>query len=199
MLAFRAPGLCLEWPYGREETARGQSNKFSPKKIPVRKIDTHILKKELGNEYASKELSLDVGPLKLKLGDFEISFEDGQWIPVSGRAGAAHKENVELKKELQQLEEENNMLRLKFEIVLDMLTERTVEAEQNAELQRAQSLGSLRNKHKSKQKWALCSRMPFLAADAAVSRRSLTGPAASAPRASSSSSCTAPARVNASS
>lgn len=57
------------------------SNKFSPKSIPVRKQDTTVLKSELGSDYASKELSLDVGPLKLKLGDFEISFEEGQWIP----------------------------------------------------------------------------------------------------------------------
>ncbi|PZC86521.1 hypothetical protein B5X24_HaOG209240 [Helicoverpa armigera] len=128
------------------------SNKFSPKTIPVRKQDTSVLKKELGSDYASKELSLDVGPLKLKLGDFEISFEDGQWIPASGKAGAAHKENIRLKNELERLEEENNMLRLKFEILLDMMTDKTVEAEQQAELQRAQSLGNLKQKG-SKKKW----------------------------------------------
>ncbi|XP_023945949.2 major facilitator superfamily domain-containing protein 10 [Bicyclus anynana] len=69
---------------------------------------------------------------------------------ASGRAGAAHKENIRLKKELEQLEEENNMLRLKFEILLDMMTDKTVEAEQ--EIQRAQSMGSLKGKSK-KQKW----------------------------------------------
>lgn len=57
------------------------SSKFTPKTIPVRKQDTTVLKNELGSDYASKELSLDVNPLKLKLGDFEISFEDGQWNP----------------------------------------------------------------------------------------------------------------------
>lgn len=69
---------------------------------------------------------------------------------ASGRAGAAHKENIRLKKELEQLEEENNMLRLKFEILLDMMTDKTVEAEQD--MQRSQSLGSLKVKGK-KQKW----------------------------------------------
>nr|XP_034830838.1 major facilitator superfamily domain-containing protein 10-like [Maniola hyperantus] len=69
---------------------------------------------------------------------------------TSGRAGVSHKENMRLKKELEQLEEENNMLRLKFEILLDMMTDKTVEAEQ--ELQRAQSTGSLKTKSK-KQKW----------------------------------------------
>ncbi|KAJ8728248.1 hypothetical protein PYW08_016633 [Mythimna loreyi] len=128
------------------------SNKFSQKTIPVRKQDTTVLKNELGSDYASKELSLDVGPLKLKLGDFEISFEEGQWIPASGKAGAAHKENIRLKNELERLEEENNMLRLKFEILLDMMTDKTVEAEQQ-ELQRAQSLGNLKQKG-SKKKWS---------------------------------------------
>ncbi|XP_072931876.1 protein chibby homolog 1 [Epargyreus clarus] len=128
------------------------SSKFTPKTIPVRRQDTSVLKNELGSDYASKELSIDIGPLKLKLGDFEITFEDGQWIPASGRAGAAHKEVIRLKKELERLEEENNMLRLKFEILLDMMTDKTVEAEQQAEIQKAQSLGSLKVR-KKKEKW----------------------------------------------
>ncbi|CAG9584780.1 unnamed protein product [Danaus chrysippus] len=126
------------------------SNKFSPKTIPVRRQDTSVIKNEFGSDYASRELSIDINPLKLKLGDIELSFEEGQWIPASGRAGTAHKENIRLKKELEQLEEENNMLRLKFEILLDMMTDKTVEAEQ--EMQRSQSLGSLKVKGK-KQKW----------------------------------------------
>ncbi|CAG4983226.1 unnamed protein product [Colias eurytheme] len=128
------------------------SNKFSPKTIPVRKQDTSVLRNEFGSDYASKELSIDIQPLKVKLGEFEISFEEGQWIPASGKAGVAHKENIRLKKELEQLEEENNMLRLKFEILLDMMTDKTVEAEQQADIQRSQSLGSLKQKSK-KYKW----------------------------------------------
>ncbi|XP_013142939.1 PREDICTED: major facilitator superfamily domain-containing protein 10-like [Papilio polytes] len=129
------------------------SNKFTPKTIPVRRNDTSVIRNEFGSDYASKELSIDLSPLKIKLGDFEVSFEEGQWIPASGRAGAAHKENLRLKKELEQLEEENNMLRLKFEILLDMMTDKTVEAEQQqqADMQRAQSLSSL--KKNKKQKW----------------------------------------------
>lgn len=57
------------------------SNKFAPRTIPVRKQDTSVVKTEFGSDYASKELSLDVGPLKMTLGDFELSYEDGQWIP----------------------------------------------------------------------------------------------------------------------
>ncbi|KAI5651800.1 chibby family domain-containing protein [Phthorimaea operculella] len=123
------------------------SNKFAPRTIPVRRQDTAVIKNEFGSDYAAKELALDIGPIKMKLGDFEMSYEDGQWIPASGKAGAAHKENIRLKKELEQLEEENNMLRLKFEILLDMMTDKTVEAEQY-EMQRAQSLGSLKTKKK---------------------------------------------------
>ncbi|KPJ19697.1 Protein chibby-like 1 [Papilio machaon] len=129
------------------------SNKFTPKTIPVRRNDTSVIRNEFGSDYAAKELSIDLSPLKIKLGDFEVSFEEGQWIPASGRAGAAHKENLRLKKELEQLEEENNMLRLKFEILLDMMTDKTVEAEQQQQedVQRAQSLSSL--KKTKKQKW----------------------------------------------
>lgn len=57
------------------------SNKFSPKSIPVRRHDTSVIKNELGSEYASRELSIDLEPLKVKLGEFELSFEEGQWIP----------------------------------------------------------------------------------------------------------------------
>lgn len=57
------------------------SSKFAPKTIPVRKQDTSVVKTEFGSDYASKELSLHLGPLKMKLGDFELSYEDGQWIP----------------------------------------------------------------------------------------------------------------------
>ncbi|CAK1547297.1 unnamed protein product [Leptosia nina] len=124
------------------------SNKFSPKTIPIRKQDTAVLRSEFGSEYATKELSIDIQPLKLKLGGFEVSFEDGEWIPASGKAGAAHKENLRLKKELEQLEEENNMLRLKFEILLDMMTDKTMEAEQQSELQRSHSTSSLKQKSK---------------------------------------------------
>ncbi|KPI93035.1 Protein chibby-like 1 [Papilio xuthus] len=129
------------------------SNKFTPKTIPVRRHDTSVVRNEFGSDYASRELSIDLNPVKIKLGDFEVSFEEGQWIPVSGRAGAAYKENLRLKKELEQLEEENNMLRLKFEILLDMMTDKTVEAEQQqqTDVQRAQSLSSL--KKAKKQKW----------------------------------------------
>ncbi|VVC89064.1 unnamed protein product [Leptidea sinapis] len=128
------------------------SNKFSSKTIPVRRHDTSVIKNEFGSDYASRELAIDIPPLKLKLSDFEATFEDGQWIPASGKAGIAHKENIRLKKELEQLEEENNMLRLKFEILLDMMTDKTVEAEQQTEMQRAQSLTSLKQKNK-KHKW----------------------------------------------
>ncbi|XP_041978436.1 protein chibby homolog 1 [Aricia agestis] len=121
------------------------SSKFTPKTIPVRKQDTAVLKNEFGSEFASRELSIEVPPLKLKLGDFEVTFDEGQWIPASGKAGVAHKENIRLKKELEQLEEENNMLRLKFEILLDMMTDKTVEAEQD--IQKAQS-NSLKVKNK---------------------------------------------------
>lgn len=66
-----------------------------------------------------------------------------------GKSGGSTQRNHKTKNELEQLEEENNMLRLKFEILLDMMTDKTIEEQ---EMQRAQSLSSLKQKSK-KQKW----------------------------------------------
>lgn len=39
----------------------------------------------------------------------------------SGRVGGTFKENEKLKKEVKKLEEENNLLKIKFELLLDMV------------------------------------------------------------------------------
>lgn len=112
------------------------TNKFSPKKIPVRRIETSIIKKEFGNEYAAKALGMEVGDIKLQLGDLELNFEENEWI--HGNAGSALKDhNMKSKRYIQQLEEENNMLRLKFEILLDILTQTSAQSqEQLVELEK---------------------------------------------------------------
>ncbi|XP_075231887.1 beta catenin antagonist chibby [Lycorma delicatula] len=101
------------------------SNKFSLKKTPQRKQIFTALKKD------SSPLVLDIEPIKIKLGEQESVFEDGDWIPENGIIGEKHKENEELKNCIQRLEEENNLLRLRAEILLDMLTQTTAEAHIN--------------------------------------------------------------------
>ncbi|XP_076756635.1 beta catenin antagonist chibby [Xylocopa sonorina] len=103
------------------------SNKFSPKKTPTRKAGVFLANKDLSPKRIEKELGLNVGPIRLKLGDQETVFESGSWIPESGKIGGTYKENERLKKEVKRLEDENNLLKLKFEVLLDMLTQTTAE------------------------------------------------------------------------
>lgn len=127
------------------------SNKFSPKKTPTRKAFVSLANKDLSPKRIEKELGPDVGPIRLRLGDQEAVFDGGQWIPgtyelvslteknweyyfpsffffnyfcsntETGKAGGAHKENERLRREVKKLEEEINLLKLKFEVMLDMV------------------------------------------------------------------------------
>ncbi|XP_046423256.1 protein chibby homolog 1-like isoform X3 [Neodiprion fabricii] len=104
------------------------SNKFSPKKTPTRRAFVSLANKDLSPKRIEKELGPDVGPIRLRLGDQETVFDSGQWIPESGKVGGTYKENERLRKEVKKLEEENNILKLKFELMLDMLTQTTAES-----------------------------------------------------------------------
>lgn len=44
------------------------------------------------------------------------------FVLESGKVGGTFKENEKLKKEIRRLEEENNLLKLKFDVLLDMVT-----------------------------------------------------------------------------
>ncbi|CAK9796696.1 Protein chibby homolog 1 [Anthophora plagiata] len=103
------------------------SNKFSPKKTPSRKAGISLANKDFNSKSIEKEFGLNIGPIRLKLGDQETIFEAGSWIPESGKIGGTYKENERLKKEIKRLEDENNLLKLKFEVLLDMLTQKTAE------------------------------------------------------------------------
>ncbi|XP_029041801.1 beta catenin antagonist chibby [Osmia lignaria lignaria] len=103
------------------------SNKFSPKKTPTRKAGIFLANKDFSPKRIEKELGPNIGPIRLKLGEQETVFESGVWIPESGKIGGTYKENEKLKKEMKRLEEENNLLKLKFEVLLDMLTQSTAE------------------------------------------------------------------------
>ncbi|KOC68742.1 Protein chibby like protein 1 [Habropoda laboriosa] len=97
------------------------SNKFSPKKTPTRKAAVFLANKDFGPKCIEKELGPNIGPIRLKLGDQETVFKSGSWIPESGKIGGTYKENERLKKEIKRLEDENNLLKLKFEVLLDMV------------------------------------------------------------------------------
>ncbi|OXB60855.1 hypothetical protein ASZ78_014407 [Callipepla squamata] len=77
---------------------------FSPKKTPPRKAAS------LSNLHLS------------------LKFENGQWVAELGSFTGDRREMQRLRKRNQQLEEENNLLRLKVDILLDMLSETTAES-----------------------------------------------------------------------
>ncbi|XP_067432514.1 protein chibby homolog 1 isoform X1 [Thunnus thynnus] len=101
-------------------------NTFSPKKIPPRKCASLSSLHALDRSTREVELGLEYGPPVMNIGGQSWKFEEGQWITESGGNGSS-RELQRLKKRNVQLEEENNLLKLKIEILLDMLTETTVD------------------------------------------------------------------------
>ncbi|KAM8837581.1 protein chibby homolog 1 isoform 1-T2 [Spinachia spinachia] len=109
-------------------------NTFSPKKIPPRKSASLSSLHTLDRSTREIELGLEYGPPAMNLGGQSWKFEEGQWISAKNYTllaelvgNGSSKECQRLKKRNVQLEEENNLLKLKIEILLDMLTETTVE------------------------------------------------------------------------
>ncbi|XP_061564254.1 protein chibby homolog 1 [Cololabis saira] len=101
-------------------------NIFSPKKTPPRKSASLSSLHTLDCSTREIELGLEYGPPSMNIGAQSWKFEDGQWITESG-GNTSSREVQRLKKRNVQLEEENNLLKLKIELLLDMLTESTVE------------------------------------------------------------------------
>ncbi|XP_041829899.1 protein chibby homolog 1 isoform X1 [Melanotaenia boesemani] len=99
---------------------------FSPKKTPPRKSASLSSLHTLDRSTREIELGLEYGPPTMNIGGQNWKFEDGQWISESG-GNTSSKELQRLKKRNVQLEEENNLLKLKIEVLLDMLTETTID------------------------------------------------------------------------
>jgi hypothetical protein len=57
------------------------SSKFFPKKPSPRKTGLPVTDKELGPEKASQKVGLEIAWIKLKLGDQESVFDNGEWVP----------------------------------------------------------------------------------------------------------------------
>lgn len=97
------------------------SNKFSPKKTPPRRAQS-LSNLHLDASEAKQEFGIDYGDVKVSLGGNEVAFENGLWVNESA-GGGGHKEVTRLRKANQTLHEENNLLKLKIDILLDMLAE----------------------------------------------------------------------------
>lgn len=67
--------------------------------------------------------------VKLKLGQHELSFQDGEWIAESGSQSSSKDggEVTRLQKLNSQLKEENNYLKYKIEVLLDMMAASTAD------------------------------------------------------------------------
>ncbi|XP_027730051.1 protein chibby homolog 1 isoform X1 [Vombatus ursinus] len=104
-------------------------NTFSPKKTPPRKSASLSNLHSLDRSTREVELGLDYGTPTMNLAGQSLKFENGQWIADSGACGGGDRREAQrLRKRNQQLEEENNLLRLKVDILLDMLSETTAES-----------------------------------------------------------------------
>ncbi|KAL0625366.1 Protein chibby-like protein 1 [Plecturocebus cupreus] len=116
-------------------------NTFSPKKTPPRKsaslsnLHSVSVSTAVGSECSldrstrEVELGLEYGSPTMNLAGQNLKFENGQWIAETGVSGGVDRREVQrLRRRNQQLEEENNLLRLKVDILLDMLSESTAES-----------------------------------------------------------------------
>ncbi|XP_038267931.1 protein chibby homolog 1 isoform X1 [Dermochelys coriacea] len=103
-------------------------NTFSPKKTPPRKSASLSNLHLLDRSTREIELGLEYGTPNMNLTGQNLKFENGQWIAESGSSSGDRRETQRLRKRNQQLEEENNLLRLKVDILLDMLSETTAES-----------------------------------------------------------------------
>ncbi|KAB0800033.1 hypothetical protein PPYR_07913 [Photinus pyralis] len=93
------------------------NNKFSPKKSKLRKSALSLNNENL------EDLIEDDRTVKLQLGEHKINFCNGRW--ESGSEAA--KDTYKMNQKCQATEEENNLLKLKIQILLNMLTQATAE------------------------------------------------------------------------
>ncbi|KAG8441753.1 hypothetical protein GDO86_010797 [Hymenochirus boettgeri] len=120
-------------------------NTFSPKKVPPRKSASLSNLHTLDRTTKEVELGLDYSFPSINIAGQSMKFENGQWITESGGT-ASQKEIQRLRKRNQQLEEENNLLRVKVDILLDMLSETT--AESHLKEKELEDLKNLSNRRK---------------------------------------------------
>ncbi|KER28941.1 hypothetical protein T265_13480 [Opisthorchis viverrini] len=106
------------------------AKRFSVPKFPSRKAASMTNLSQLDSVTRSQEFGLDFGPIRTRLSGRNLVFRDGNWIVEGGdtqNAAKLDRESFRIKKENHQLVEENNLLKLKIDILLDMLAETTAE------------------------------------------------------------------------
>ncbi|XP_053637649.2 protein chibby homolog 1 [Cherax quadricarinatus] len=102
------------------------SRSFSPGKSPPRRsASLSSLRRETDN--TGQDLSQDFSKIKLNIGGQNATFEDGEWITGGSRGRTSNREVARLHQQNQTLLEENNLLKLKVELLLDMLTEKSAD------------------------------------------------------------------------
>ena len=95
-------------------------NKFQPKKAPARKATAvSNLRRNLDAAQLEKEFGLEVeSSVRLDLGDqqqFEFDHDEGKWKKVNDHNSPNRSQS------LSKLEGENNLLKIKVEVLLDMV------------------------------------------------------------------------------
>lgn len=124
----------------------GRNKGFVPnQKTPRRKSASLTNLSSLDDSvYSQNDLQVDGGgPIRVCLGGQELVFEDGNWITgrrfvksgsldrqsfylfcvtESGSGAESSREVVRLKKHIRELTEENNLLKFKNELLLDMVS-----------------------------------------------------------------------------
>jgi len=97
------------------------------RKIPDRRVDAGATNTQLlDRQSLDPGVDYDENPLELRLGGRNFTFSEGQWICEDGEDSdfatiQSNKEMQKLRRLVKEYEEENNLLKYKIELLLDMV------------------------------------------------------------------------------